>query len=130
MTYQLNVTATSDQEFHVSSEFVCNAFRWKMRNFSSLLSSKHTNLRIALLYKLHLKISVLKKKVREKSRECHNHKPQPIQDTKRKRTDNTKQAQIDKRTKSTKISSLFPKRGNRNAKWTGKYNNKITQCKT
>ena len=33
------------------------------------------------------------KKVREKSRECHNHKPQPILDTKRKRKQ-TKQAQI------------------------------------
>ena len=33
-------------------------------------------------------------------------------------TDKTKQAESNKRTKSTKISSLFPKRGNRNAKWT------------
>ena len=32
--------------------------------------------------------------------------------------------------KSTKISSLFPKRGNRNAKRTEKYKNKITQGKT
>ena len=45
-------------------------------------------------------------------------------------TDKFKQAQIDKRTKSTKISSLFPKRGNRNAKRTEKYKNKITQGKT
>ena len=28
---------------------------------------------------------VIKKKVGEKSRECHNHKPQPFPDTKRKR---------------------------------------------
>ena len=35
-----------------------------------------------------------------------------------------------KRTKSTKISSLFPKRGNRNAKRTEKYKKKITQDKT
>ena len=28
---------------------------------------------------------IMKKKVREKSRECHNHKPQPFPDTKRKR---------------------------------------------
>ena len=41
----------------------------------------------------------------------------------------TKQAQIE-RTKSTKISSLIPKRGNRNAKRTDKYKNKITQGKT
>ena len=41
-----------------------------------------------------------------------------------------KQAQIDKRTKSTKISSLFPKRGNRNAKRTEKHKNQITQGKT
>ena len=35
-----------------------------------------------------------------------------------------------KRTKSIKTSSLFPKRGIRNAKWTGKPKNKITQGKT
>ena len=35
-----------------------------------------------------------------------------------------------KRMKSTKISSLFPKRGNRNAKRTEKHKNKITQGKT
>ena len=35
-----------------------------------------------------------------------------------------------KRTKSTKISYLFPKRGNRNAKRTEKYKNKMTQGKT
>ena len=53
------------------------------------------------------------KKVREKSRECHNHKPQPFPDIKRKRkpTNPNKHKSI-KHTKSTKISSLFPKRGN------------------
>ena len=35
-----------------------------------------------------------------------------------------------KRTKSTKISSLFPKRGNRNTKRTEKHKNKMTQKKT
>ena len=46
-------------------------------------------------------------------------------------TDKSKQAQINKRTKSNKISSLFPKRGNRNAKNTEKkHKNKITQGKT
>ena len=39
------------------------------------------------------------KKVREKSRECHNHKPQPFLDIKKKKkreeTDKSKQAQID-----------------------------------
>ena len=61
----------------------------------------------------------LKKKVREKSREGHNHKPQPFPDTKRQRkpTNPNKHKPI-KHTKSTKISSLFPKRGNRNAKRT------------
>ena len=34
------------------------------------------------------------KKVREKSRVCHNHKPQPIPDTEEE-TDTTKQAQIE-----------------------------------
>ena len=56
----------------------------------------------------------MKKKVREKSRECHNHKPQPFSDPKRKRKPtNLNKHKPNKRTKSTKISSLFPKRGNR-----------------
>ena len=51
------------------------------------------------------------KKVRETSRECHNHKPQPFRDPKRKRKPtNLNKHTLNKRTKSTKISSLFPKR--------------------
>ena len=42
-------------------------------------------------------------RVREKSRECHNHKPQPIPDTKRKQTKPNKR-KSNKRTKSTKVS--------------------------
>ena len=50
------------------------------------------------------------KKVREKSRECHNHKPQPFPDPKRKRKPtNPNKHKSNKRTKSIKISSLFPK---------------------
>ena len=72
-----------------------------------------------------------KKKVREKSRECHNHKPQPFPDTKRKKKQTKpNKRKSNKRTKSTKIGSLFPKRGNRNAKRTEKHKNKITQGKT
>ena len=71
------------------------------------------------------------KKVRDKSRECHNHKPQPFQDIKRKRKPtNLNKHKPNKRTKSTKISSLFPKRGNRNTKRTGKHKNKMTHGKT
>ena len=69
------------------------------------------------------------KKVREKSRECHNHKPQPFPDPKRKPT-NLNKHKPSKRTKSTKISSLFPKRGNRNTKTTEKHKNKMTHGKT
>ena len=74
---------------------------------------------------------LLLKKVREKSRECHNHKPQPFLDpkTKRKPT-NLNKHKPNKRTKSTKISSLFPKRGNRNTKRTEKHKNKMTHGKT
>ena len=73
----------------------------------------------------------LKKKVREKSRECHNHKPQPFPDPKRKRKPtNPNKHKPNKRTKSTKISSLFPKRGNRNTKRTEKHKNKMTHGKT
>ena len=71
------------------------------------------------------------KKVRQKSRECHNHKPQPFPDIKwkRKPTNPNKHKSI-KHTKSTKISSLFPKRVNRNAKRTEKRKNKMAQGKT
>ena len=66
------------------------------------------------------------KKVREKSRECHNHKPQPLPDPKRKRKPtNLNKHKPNKRTKSTKISSLFPKRGNRNTKRTEKHKNNM-----
>ena len=72
-----------------------------------------------------------KKMVREKSRECHNHKPQPFPDPKRKRKPtNPNKHKSNKRTKSTKISSLFPKRGNRNTKRSKKHNNKMTHRKT
>ena len=66
--------------------------------------------------------------VREKTRECHNHKPQPFPDTKRKRKPTNPNK--NKRTKSTKISSIFPKRGNRNTKRTEKHKNKKTCGKT
>ena len=73
----------------------------------------------------------ISKKVREKSRECHNHKPQPFPDPKRKRKPtNLNKHKPNKRTKSTKISSLFPKRGNRNTKRTEKHKNKMTDGKT
>ena len=71
------------------------------------------------------------KKVREKSRECHNHKPQPFPDPKRKRKPtNLNKHKPNNRTKSTKISSLFPKRGNCNTKRTEKHKNKMTHGKT
>ena len=73
----------------------------------------------------------LEKRVREKSRECHNHKPQPFPDPKRKRKPtNPNKHNSNKRTKSTKISSLFPTRGNRNTKRTEKDKNKMTHGKT
>ena len=71
------------------------------------------------------------KKVREKSSECHNHKTQPFLDPKRKRKPTyPNKHKSNKRTKSTKISSLFPKRGNRNTKRTEKHKNKMTHGKT
>ena len=73
--------------------------------------------------------TMIKKKVREKSRECHNHKPQPFPDPKRKRKP-TNLNKPNKRTKSIKISSLFPKRGNRNTKRIEKHKNKMTHGKT
>ena len=73
----------------------------------------------------------VEKKVREKSRECHSHKPQPFPDPKRRRKPtNLNKHKPNQRTKSTKISSLFPKRGNRNTKRTEKHKNKMTHGKT
>ena len=81
--------------------------------------------------KLRVNETVFKKKVREKSRKCHNHKPQPFPDPKRKRKPtNPNKHKSNKRTKSTNISSLFPKRGNRNTKRTKKHKNKMTHGKT
>ena len=52
-------------------------------------------------------------------------------DPKRKRKPtNPNKHKSNKRTKSTKISSLFPKRGNRNTKTTEKHKNKMTHGKT
>ena len=71
------------------------------------------------------------KKDKRKSRECHSHKPQPFPDPKRKRKPtNLNKHKPNKRTKSTKISSLFPERGNRNTKRTEKHKNKMTHGKT
>ena len=48
-------------------------------------------------------------KVREKPRECHNHKPQPFPDPKRKRKPtNLNKHKPNKRTKSTKITLSSP----------------------
>ena len=75
--------------------------------------------------------NTVKTKVREKSRECYNHKPQSFPDPKRKRKPtNPNKHKSNKRTKSTKISSLFPKRGNRNTKMTEKHKNKMTHGET
>ena len=61
-------------------------------------------------YVVHSEVSTRhSKKVREKSRECHKHKPQPFPDPKRKRKlTNLNKHKPNKRTKITKISSLFP----------------------
>ena len=73
--------------------------------------------RFVLVYRTETVKKGKTKKVREKSRECHNHKPQPIPDPKRKRKPtNLNKHKPNKRTKSTTISSLFPKQGNRNIK--------------
>ena len=46
---------------------------------------------------------------------------------KEEETDKTRQAQIEQTYENTKISPLFPKRGNRNAKRTENYKNKTTR---
>ena len=100
---------------------------WNVRTLMDSSSSDRPERRTALVGKYLADT----KKVREKSRECHNHKPQPFPDPKRKRKPtNLNKHKPNKRTKSTKISSLFPKRGNRNTKRTEKHKNKMTHGKT
>ena len=53
--------------------------------------------------------------------------PRPVEE---EETDNLYKHKPNKRTKSTKISSLFPKQGNRNTKRTEKHKNKMTHGKT
>ena len=72
-----------------------------------------------------------KKKGKRKVQGVPQSQTAPFPDTKRKRKPtNPNKHKSNKRTKSTKISSLFPKRGNRNAKRTKKHKNKMTQGKT
>ena len=69
--------------------------------------------------------------VKKGKRKVHNHKPQPFLDTKRKRKQtNQNKHKSNKQMKSTKISSLFPKRANHNAKRTEKHKNKMTHGKS
>ena len=101
--------------------FISENFHFVVVKFSVYL-----NRRVFVMVKL-----ILQKKVREKPRECHNHKPQPFPDPKRKRKPtNLNKHKPNKRTKSTKISSLFPKRGNCKTKRTEKHKNKMTHGKT
>ena len=70
-----------------------------------------------------------RKKIKEKSRECH--KPQLFPDTKRNKTQTKpNKRKSNKSTKITEISSLSPKRGNRKAQKTDKHKNKLTQSMT
>ena len=66
----------------------------------------------------------------ERSSVCHNHKPQPTPDTKKKRKKgqkHTRAKQTNKCTRSTKTSSVFPKRGNQNANTNEKTKTKSTR---
>ena len=116
--FTLGPDATLNTETHK------NSVRIKAPNSVNASKRKHKN------QNNHYNI-IQVKKVREKSRECHNHKPQPFPDPKRKRKlTNLNKHKPNKRTKNTKISSLFPKRGNRNTKRTEKHKNKMTHGKT
>ena len=72
-----------------------------------------------------------KQKGKRKVQGVPQSKQQPFPDPKRKKKPtNLNTHKPNKRTKSTKISSLFPKRGNRNTKRTEKHKNKMTHGKT
>ena len=88
----------------------------KLRVPLSVTSTDSLSASKQLLKRSMLRSPEVPKMLREKSRECHNHKPQPCPDINKKR----KQTKPNKRksnkcTKNTKISALFPKRGNRNS---------------
>ena len=90
----------------------------------SWTNSKTVQIRLYILYLCHFAcLKKGKRKVQSQAAAHPRHKEE-------EETDKTKQALPNKRKKSTKISSLFPKRGYRNAKRTEKYKNKITQGKT
>ena len=77
------------------------------------------------------KIRRMSKKGKRKVQGVPQSQPQPFPDPKRKRKPtNLNKHKPNKRTKSTKISSLFSKRGNRNTKRTEKHKNKMTHGKT
>ena len=65
--------------------------------------------RIEISTNMHMNTPYYLEKVKSRARECHNCKPQPFPDTKRKRKPiNPNKDKSNKRTKSTKISSNFP----------------------
>ena len=108
---------------HVSNDYPQHTFLWRSKKNINKIWLKKKKSTLCPYGRV--------KKVREKSRECHNHKPQPIPDPKRKRKPtNLNKHKPNKRTESTKISSLFPKWGNHNTKRTKKYKNKMTHGKT
>ena len=118
-------TRPSQQQIHFNGNIFGNQYcRCNEGSLFPELSGKN-EFKLAAVYEYHCI-----KKIRKKSRECHNHKPQLFPDTKRKwKATKPNKHKSNKRTKSTKISFLFPKRGNRNAKRTEKHKNKITQGK-
>ena len=81
-------------------------------------SSDFDTLYVDVQYLLNYKAYNHQKKVREKSRECHNHKPQPFPDSKRlkeeEETDKSKQAQIEQMTHG-KTYNESPRRINHKA---------------
>ena len=75
--------------------------------FKKLYTFIHHENMLLLFWPLNPHFYSVKKKGNEKSRECHNHKPQPFPDPKGKRKPtNPNKHKSNRRTKSTKIRSL------------------------
>ena len=138
--YNLQIMGTITEKFHqhplktiggCAETRLCLRTDGQIHYYSPLrLTSGDKNIILGVTYFDLFYLRKEKQKVREKSRECHNHKPQSFPDPKRKRKPrNLNKHKPNKRTKSTKIS-LFPKRGNRNTKRTEKHKNKMTHGKT
>ena len=122
--FYLQVTRVLPAKFRVNWPFSLGE---EAKNRFTWWSWRHLGFPIGTI----LAIFSLQKRLRENVQGVPQSQTVPFPDPKRKRKQTKpNKRKSNKRTKSTKISSLFPKRGNRNAKRTENTRTKMTQSKT